>query len=69
MKEMIEKLGKEKGANVAATVNLGGGGSASVSSHQRIVQRNGETETITERIEHRVSKGERSCTGEEGTHA
>lgn len=54
VKEMIEKLGDEHGTNIAASVNRGSG-TTSVSSKQRIVQRNGETETITERSEHRSS--------------
>lgn len=55
VKEMIEQLGKEKGANIAASVNVGDAGKTSVSSKQRIVQRDGKTETITERIEERHS--------------
>ena len=51
VKEMIVKLGEENGANVAASVNLNGKGVSSVSSKQRIVQRDGKTETVTERIE------------------
>ena len=55
VKDMVKKLGEEKSTNVASSLNVGGTGITSVSSKQRIVQRDGKTETITERTEHRSS--------------
>ena len=55
VKGLVEKLNEKDGANVASSINVGGTGKTSVSSKQRIVQRNGKTESITERTEHRSS--------------
>ena len=55
VKAMIEKLGDESGTNIAASVNVAGEGQTSVSSKQRIVHRDGKTETVTERTEQESS--------------
>lgn len=56
LKALVKKAVDENGANVAKAINVGGRGkTTSVSSKQKIVQRNGATETITERTEHKHS--------------
>jgi hypothetical protein len=58
LKQKIKEAVDEGGANVASAVNVGGTGRrTSVSSHQRIVQRDGVRTTITERREERDSDG------------
>ena len=54
LKKKIKQTIDEGGANVASAVNVGGKGQrTSVSSHQRVVQRDGVTTTTTERREER----------------
>jgi hypothetical protein len=54
LKKKIKQSIDEGGANIASAVNVGSNGQhTSVSSHQRIVQRDGVTTTTTERREER----------------
>lgn len=56
LKTLVKKAVNENGANVAKAINVGGEGkTTSVSSKQKIVQRDGNTETVTERTEHKHS--------------
>ncbi len=54
LKKEIERAVSDSGStNKAVSVNVGKGSRTSVSSKQRVVQRDGRTETVEERIERR----------------